>query len=141
MSTTFTTTRRAATTAVLLGAAALVAAPAYAQVAPVDMSGDTTAVQSAEHPTKAQVEHDEASGGATVGGSGQVSKAKIEQLERAMRDSKPVPQTPGGTPVDSDPSSIPVTVLVLLGGGLAAGAAGYTVYRFRHHGPVGAATA
>ena len=41
----------------------------------------------------------------------------------------------------SDPSSVPVTLLALLGGGLVAGAAGFTVYRFRHHGPVGAATA
>ena len=45
------------------------------------------------------------------------------------------------SPATSDPSSVPVTVLALLGGGLVAGAAGFTVYRFRHHGPVGAATA
>jgi hypothetical protein len=36
---------------------------------------------------------------------------------------------------------VPVTVLALLGGTLVAGAAGFTVYRFRHQGPVGAATA
>jgi hypothetical protein len=41
----------------------------------------------------------------------------------------------------SDPSSVPVTVLTLFGGALVAGAAGFTVYRFRHHGPMGAATA
>ena len=55
-----------------------------------------------------------------------------------MRDPQPAPQPAGST---SDPSSVPVTLLALLGGTLVAGAAGFTVYRFRHHGPVGAATA
>lgn len=37
---------------------------------------------------------------------------------------------------------IPVAALLaFLGGGLVTGAAGFTVYRYRHHGPVGAATA
>ena len=58
-----------------------------------------------------------------------------------MRDPQPAPQPAGSTSNPSDPSSVPVTVLALLGGTLVAGAAGFTVYRFRHHGPVGAATA
>jgi cobalamin biosynthesis Mg chelatase CobN len=62
--------------------------------------------------------------------SSQHSKAAIERAERTH-----------GTYRTSDPSSVPVTVLALIGGTLVAGAAGYTVYRFRHHGPVGAATA
>ena len=58
-----------------------------------------------------------------------------------MRNQQSAPQPAGSTSNPSDPSSVPVTVLALLGGGLVAGAAGFTVYRFRHHGPVGAATA
>ena len=77
----------------------------------------------------------------TAGPAALVVKAQVERAERALRD--PQRATPGGrsnpsTPTPTDPSSVPVTLLALLGGGLvAAGAAGYTVYRYRHHGPVG----
>ena len=85
------------------------------------------------------MEHQEATGAS--GGASAQTKAKVEQLERAMRDPQSAPQPAGSTSNPSDPSSVPVTVLALLGGSLVAGAAGFTVYRFRHHGPVGAATA
>ena len=109
--TTHTSVRRVVTTAVLGGAAVLVAGPAFAGVPPEDTGAGTAASQ---------------------------TKAKVEQMERAARDTQPAPQPAGST---SDPSSVPVTVLALLGGAVVAGAAGYTVYRFRHHGQVGAATA
>jgi hypothetical protein len=89
--------------------------------------------------TKAQAEHDEGIAG-SPGMAAQV-QAKIETMERAQQDPQPAAKSGTGSSGSSDPSSVPVTVLVLLGGGLVAGAAGYTVYRFRHHGPVGAATA
>ena len=133
--TTRTTVRRAATTAVLAGAAVLTAAPAFAGVPPED-----TGAGAAASPNKAQVEHQERAG--TSGGlSAQTVKARVEQMERAARDPQPAPQPAGSTSHPSDPSSVPVTVLALLGGTLVAGAAGFTVYRFRHHGPIGAATA
>jgi hypothetical protein len=122
--TTHTTIRRVATTAVLAGAAALTAAPAFAGVPPEDTGA------SSSQPT-AQA--------GTAGLSAQ-TRAKVEQMEQAMRDPQSAPQ-PAGSTEPSDPSSVPMTVLVLLGGTLVAGAAGFTVYRFRHHGPVGAATA
>ena len=124
---------------VLAGAALLAAAPADARVAPEE-PGATAATATAtagSHLTKAQV--------GTAGPAALVVKAQVERAERALRD--PQRATPGGrsnpsTPTPTDPSSVPVTLLALLGGGLvAAGAAGYTVYRYRHHGPVGAATA
>jgi hypothetical protein len=130
--TTRSTVRRAATTAVLAGAAVLTAAPAFAGVPPEDTGSGSS-------QSNAQV----GNAGATAGLSAQ-TRSKVEQMERAMLDRRPVPQPAGGTsnPSDpSDPSSVPVTALALLGGTLVAGAAGYTVYRFRHHGPVGAATA
>ena len=137
---TRTTARRAATTAVLAGAAVLTAAPAFAGVPPENPGAGPAAQQ-----TKAQIEHRESPHGLdSRGGYGGVSaqtKAKVEQMERAMRDRQPAPQPAGSTSDPSDPSSVPVTVLALLGGTLVAGAAGFTVYRFRHHGPVGAATA
>jgi hypothetical protein len=129
---THTTVRRVVTTAVLGGAAVLVAGPAFAGVPPEDTGAGTAASQ----PNKAQVEHVERA--SAVGGVSAQTKAKVEQMERAARDTQPAPQPAGST---SDPSSVPVTVLALLGGTLVAGAAGYTVYRFRHHGQVGAATA
>ena len=129
--TTHTTVRRVATTAVLGGAAVLVAGPAFAGVPP-ENPGAGTAVSE----TKTQIEHKERT--SVVGGLSAHTKAKVEQMERAMRDPQPAPQPAGST---SDPSSVPVTLLALLGGTLVAGAAGYTVYRFRHHGPMGAATA
>ena len=128
------TVRRVATTAVLGGAAVLVAAPAFAGAPPEDTGAGPATAQN-----KAQVEHVERT--SPVGGVSAQTKAKVEQMERAMRDSQPAPQPAGSTSDPSDPSSVPVTVLALLGGTLVAGAAGFTVYRFRHHGPVGAATA
>ena len=132
--TTHTTVRRVATTAVLAGAAVLVAAPAFAGVSPED-----PAAGSAGSQTKAQIEHQERYIHDSRTGFG--AKAQVEQMERAARDAQPAPQPAGSTSDPSDPSSVPVTVLALLAGTLLAGAAGYTVYRFRHHGPVGAATA
>jgi hypothetical protein len=129
--TTHTTVRRVATTVVLTGAAVFTAAPAFAGVAP-----DDTGQGSAASQTEAQV----GNAGASSGLSAQ-TRAKVEAMERAMRDPQPAPAPLGSTANPSDPSSVPVTVLALLGGTLLAGAAGYTVYRFRHHGPVGAATA
>ena len=131
--TTRTAVQRAAIAAVLAGSAVLTAAPAFAGVPEDNGAGP------AAYPNKAQVEHQETAG--VSGGLSAQTKAKVEQLERAARDSQPAPQPAGGTSNPSDPTSVPVAVLALLGGGLVAGAAGYTVYRLRHHGPVGAATA
>ena len=128
---TRTTVRRVATTAVLAGAAVLTAAPAFAGAPPEDTGPGSAASQ-----TNKGVVHQEKTG-ASAGMSAQ-AKAKLEQMERAARDAQPAPQPADST---SDPSSVPVTVLALLGGTLVAGAAGFTVYRIRHHGPVGAATA
>ena len=122
--TTHTTVRRVATTTVLAGAAVLVAAPAFARVAPVEPDG--------------QGGHEKS--GAS-GGLPALTQAKVEQMERAMHDPQPAPQPAGSTSNPSDPSSVPVTLLALLGGTVVAGAAGFTVYRFRHDGRVGAATA
>jgi hypothetical protein len=120
--TTHPTARRAATTVLLAGAAVLVAAPAFAGVPPEDTG-------SAGRQTNAQAGIDDPSA---------KTRVKLEQMEREMRDRMTDPQ-PASDP--SDPSSVPVTVLALLGGSLVAGAAGFTVYRFRHHGPISAATA
>jgi hypothetical protein len=76
-----------------------------------------------------------------TGGMSAQTRAKVQQMERAMRDPQPGTQPAGSTSDPSNPASAPVTLLALLGGTLVAGAAGFTVYRFRHHGPVGAATA
>ena len=131
--TTHTTVRRVATMAVLAGAAVLVAAPAFAGAPPENPGAGPAASQS-----KVQIEHQEKYIHDSRTGFG--AKAQVEQMERAAREPhpQPAPQPPGST---SDPSSVPVTVLALLGGALVAGAAGFIVYRFRHHGPVGAATA
>ena len=126
MNTTTNTTRRAATTVVLAGAAVLVAAPAFAGVPPEDTG-------SARSQTNAQA--------GSTGGLSPSNKTRFDRMDRAMRDPQPAPQPAGNTSNPSDPSSVPVTVLALLGGTLIAGAAGFTVYRFRHHGPMGAATA
>ena len=71
------------------------------------------------------------------------NKAQIQRLERAMREPPPaqLPSTRPGDP--SDPSSVPLTAVVLLSGAGVAGAAGLTVrrYRYRHHGPIGTAPA
>jgi hypothetical protein len=131
--TTHTTVLRVATTAVLAGAAVFTAAPAFAGVPPEDTGGGSAASQT----NKAQVEHEERAGAS--GGLSAQTKAQIEQRERAMHDAQPAPQPAGNTSNPSDPSSVPLTVLALLGGTLVAGAAGFTVYRIRHHGPVGGA--
>jgi hypothetical protein len=71
------------------------------------------------------------------------NKAQVERLERAMREPRPAP-LPSTRPGDpSDPSSVPLTAVVLLSGAAVVGAAGLTVhrYRYRHHGPIGTATA
>jgi len=125
-STTNTTARRAATTVVLAGAAVLVAAPAFAGVPPEDTGSGST-------QTNAQA--------GSTGGLSPNNKTRFDRMDRAMRDPQPAPQPAGNTSNPSDPSSVPVSVLALLGGTLIAGAAGFTVYRFRHHGPMGAATA
>jgi hypothetical protein len=71
------------------------------------------------------------------------NKAQVERFERAMREPEPaqLPSTRPGDP--SDPSSVPLTAVVLLGSAAVAGAVGLTVrrYRYRHHGPIGTATA
>ncbi len=133
--TTRPTVRRVATTAVLAGAAVLTAAPAFAGAPPEDPGPGSATSQT----NKAQVEQEERTG--AFGGASTQVKAKVEQMERAMREQQPAPEPTGSTSNPSDPTSVPVTVLALLGGGLVAGAAGFTVHRFRHHGPVGAATA
>jgi hypothetical protein len=139
--TTSTAVRRATAGAVLSVAAILTAAPAYAAPAPEAPVADS----SSQH-SKAAIERAERTHGTyrTSGTPGVLSaqvKAQIEHMEQATIDGQPAAQTPSSPTPDSDPSSVPVTVLALIGGTLVAGAAGYTVYRFRHHGPVGAATA
>jgi hypothetical protein len=129
--TTNTTVRRVATTAVMAGAAVLTGAPAFAGVPPEDI-GAVSATS--------QIKTQTGNAGATGGLSAQ-TKAKVEQMEKAIREPQPATQPAGSTSNPSDPSSVPVTLLALLGGTLVAGAAGFTVYRFRHNGPVGAATA
>lgn len=143
-----------ATVGVLAGAAAL-AVPEYAGLVRGDASSDTVTAQLARHYlSSARVERADTAGGSAA-------LASLDKALRAMRDERAAsapsglspadlahyrqhyaPQPPAGnTSHTSGPASMPVTVLALLGGGLAAGAAGFTVYRFRHHGPVGAATA
>ena len=139
MNTTRTAVRLAATTAVLAGAAVFTAAPSFAGPPPEDPAADSSTSRGAGQSSQTQIEHDKAIAGSR-GMTAQI-KAKIEAMERAQQDPQPAAESGTGSSGSSDPSSVPVTVLVLLGGGLVAGAAGYTVYRFRHHGPVGAATA
>ena len=128
-STAHSTVRQVTSAAVLAGAAVLVAAPAFAGVPPEDIGA-----VSATSQLKTQT----GNAGVTAGLSAQ-TRSKVEQMEKAVREPQPGTQPAGGTSNPSDPSSVPVTVLALLGS-LVAGAAGFTVYRFRHHGPVGAAT-
>jgi hypothetical protein len=132
--TTTSTLRRATVTTVLAGTAVLVAAPAYAGVGQQDNGGPAAGARS-----KAQVEHDERTSGtgSTTGLSPNV-KTRLGRMEHAFHDPQPAPPTPTRDP--SGPSSVAGAVLAVLGGTLVAGAAGFTVYRFRHHGPVGAAT-
>ena len=131
--------RLAASTVLVAGTAVLTAAPSYAGPAPEDPTPTASVGQAGPQVSKTQTEHDELIAG-SPGMAAQV-QAKIEAMERAQQDPQQAAKSSTGSSGSSDPSSVPVAVLVLLGGGLAAGAAGYTVYRFRHHGPVGAATA
>jgi len=128
--------RFAASTALVAGTAVLTAAPSYAGPPPEAPTPTASVEQGSAQPNKAQIEHDETFAGSP--GMAAHVKAKVEAMERVQGDPQSTSESGTG---DSGPSSVPVTVLVLLGGGLAAGAAGYTVYRFRHHRPVGAATA
>ena len=122
MNTSPSTLHRAGASAVLAGAAVVLAvapAPAYAGPYPVD--------DGATGPRSPRVVERE--GTRDVQHSPAPTPAPTAQ--------QPATRTPGR----SDPSSVPVTVIALLGGSLVLGAAGFTVYRFRHHGPAGAATA
>lgn len=96
--------------------------------------------------TKAAIEHQErvTTGSSVPGVPSAQTKAQIEMLERAAAQQEAAATTGASSSSsdDGDDVSVPLTVLALLGGGLITGAAGtYTVYRTRHHGPVGAATA
>jgi hypothetical protein len=132
VSTSRTTLHRAAATAVLAGAAVLTAAPAQAGPYPV---GGTTPDLSGR---RSQAQGEAAQGPAQTTGP---SSPRVRERE-AQQDLVPSPR-PGTTrtPEPSDPSSVPLSVLALLGTSLVAGAAGVTVHRFRHHGPAEAATA
>jgi len=133
------TVRRAASTAFVAGAVVLSATPAYAFIAPEDPVAGTSTSQRTEQHGKAQIEHDER----TAVGNGVQSqvKAKIEAMERAQLEPQPAAAAARETSDPSGPSSTPIAVWLLLGGGVVIGAAGYTAYRFRHDGPVTAATA
>ena len=131
--------RLAASTALIAGATVLTASPSYAGPPPEDPTPTASTGGSSMQVSKAQSEHDQVIAGSP--GMAAHVQAKIEAMERAQQDPQPAAKSGTGSSGSSDPSSVPATVLVLLGGGLVAGAAGFTVYRFRHHGPVGAATA
>jgi len=109
--------RRAAAFALIAATAVISAGPATATVAPEP----ATVLASEVSPSKARIEH----------------------LEQQLRDAETAPLSPYGRSVDdpSDPSSVPLTALALLGGGLVTAAAGFSVYRFRHHANVGPSTA
>jgi hypothetical protein len=125
----------AAATAVLAGSAVLAAAPADAGPYPdggtiPDLSGRQSRAQG--EPGQGPAE--------TTG----PSSPRVRERE-AQQDLQPFPK-PGIRPTEpgtrtSDPSSVPLGVLALLGSSLVVGAAGFTVYRFRHHGPAEAAAA
>jgi hypothetical protein len=146
--TTTHTVRRIALTAAVAGVAALTAAPAFAKPGPIDY-GSLQDAGAVDHPTKAQVEHQESALSTTTTSSGlpQQIKARVEQLERATADQPPAARSTRGSESDTSGSSVPGTAAALIGVVLAAGAGGVVVYRFRHHGDggsdgrVGAATA
>jgi hypothetical protein len=123
--TTISLSRRLGITVLLAGAATLAAAPAYAAPAPVAPPAPHPAVTAAapSHPSKALTEHREA----------------IARADRAGRDPQPAGLAPAGQD-PSGPSSAPLTPLVLLGGGLALGAAGYAAGRSRRPGRTRPAT-
>jgi hypothetical protein len=131
--------RRAASTAVATSAVVLAATPAYAFIAPEEPVAGSSTSQRTEQRGKAQIEHDERMAGSN-GVQPQV-KAKIEAMERAQLEPQPASGAARESSDPAGPSSTPIAVWLLLGGGLVTGAAGYTVYRFRHDGPVRAATA
>ena len=114
-----TTVRRVAPMAVLAGAAVLVAAPTFAGAPP---GGAVSAISQIKTPA--------GNVGATSGLSAQTQGEARTDGAGAARPAAP-----------SDPSSVPGTVLALIGGTLVAGADRFIVYRFRHQRPVGAATA
>lgn len=135
MSTSSSTVHRAAVSAALSGAAVVLAvAPAYAGPFPVDGTPDLGGRQS-----RAQGEH----GTGTVGPASPRVRERRAQLPDAQPQpsAQPPTQPATRTPDRSGPSDVPVTVIVLLGGTLLLGATGFSVYRYRHHGPAGAATA
>ena len=139
MTTTATGIRWAGTVAVLAGTAVLTAAPSYAGPVPEDpVTASSTSQQQPGGTAHNQLE----TGIAGSPGMAAQVQAKLEAIESAQRSDAQQGTVPTRDTTDSsDPSSVPVTILALLGGGLVVGAAGYTVYRFRHHGHVGAATA
>lgn len=116
---TSSTVQHAAVTAVLASVAVLAAAPAYAGPFPVDGTVGPRSPRVAERE----------------------ATRDLHATTPPSATPAPTAQTPTGTPGRSDPSSVTVTVFALLGGSLLVGAAGFTVYRFRHHAPTGAATA
>jgi hypothetical protein len=131
VSTSNHTLHRAGATAVLAGVAVLAAAPAYAGPYPVggtmpDLSG---------RQSQAQGEPGQGPAGTTGPSSPRVREREAQQ------DLVPSAKPDTRTPEPSDPSSVPLSVLALLGSSLVVGAAGFTVYRFRHHGSAEAATA
>ena len=134
MSTTQNTIRRAAALSVLTGAAVLAAAPAHAGPNPeVSVPG--------AHQSRVAVDGHLSAGAGPSGPVPPSVQSKIEVMERAAQEQPAVPESRPSGGQDSDPASNPLVAATLLAGGLVAGGAGYTVYRLRHHGPVGAATA
>jgi len=134
VSTTKNTIRRAAALSVLTGAAVLAAAPAHAGPNPeVSVPGG--------HQSRVAVDGHLSAGVGPFGPVPPSVQSKIDVMERAAQEQPAVPETRPSGGQDSDPSSVPLVAATLLAGGLVAGGAGYTVYRFRHHGTVGAATA
>ena len=158
MSIITTRVRAGLATTVLAGTAVLVAAPAYAAVAPEEptfkaqqpsqsvIDHYSVTVQDARSSssanglqTKAAIEHEERVAQGSTPGLTTQTKAQIEQLERAAREQESSSTgTSGGSSSDND---VPVTVLVLASGAAVLGAAGLTVYRIRHNGPMSPATA
>jgi hypothetical protein len=134
VSTTQNTIRRAAALSVVTGAAVLAAAPAYAGPNPeVSIPG--------AHQSRVAVDGHLSAGAGPSGPVPPSVQSKIEVMERAAQEQPAVPENRPSGGQDSDPASIPLVAATLLAGGLVAAGAGYTVYRLRHHGPVGAATA
>jgi hypothetical protein len=128
------TIRRAAALSVLSGAALLAAAPAHAGPNPESpVTGG--------HQSRVAVDGHLSAGDGPSGPVPPSVQSKIEVMERATPEQPAVPETQPSGGQDSDPAAVPLVAATLLAGGLVAGGAGYTVYRLRHHGPVGAATA